>query len=186
MARSHPTTANPVPKSNKKVAGSSRNVLKGLGAWLATTLVAFGAETKKQALVLIAGFLLGTAVWSSIIDVAGSSWRHLGGYEARKAARFAEAKAQKSDCLQAFGRQDWHRAHQHCGYAANTYKDYADLGDRDGLFELGALVCLGWGVEKNTTFAQQLFERAKLDHVQRHKLSLGAEFTKDCMPRTTG
>ena len=68
--------------------------------------------------------------------------------------------------------------HYRYGQAAAIYKNLMDLGYDEAGYELGKLVCVGWGVQKNSELAREYWHRANLDAFQRERLLQVIDFRK--------
>lgn len=91
------------------------------------------------------------------------------------------AKAHKSEGFRMFQRGETALAHYRYGQAAAVLRTLAYWGSHEAQFELGKLLCVGWGVGKNQKLATELFRQANLSDEERMRLAENKDLGH-CLP----
>lgn len=111
--------------------------------------------------VLVAGL---STIWIYTQSDFITSWR----LEASKQMSFAGALRRRG--YDEFFRNHTVLGHYFYGQAAAIYKNLIDLGYESAGYELGKLVCVGWGIEKNPELAFDYWRRANLTAAQQERI----------------
>jgi hypothetical protein len=113
-----------------------------------------------------------SAVWIYTQSDFITSWR----LETSRQMNFAQALKRRG--YDEFSRNHTALGHYFYGQAAAIYKNLIDLGYSQAGYELGKLVCVGWGIEKNPELALDYWRRADLNAAQRERILQIIDFQK--------